>query len=237
MLNKLRTLGPILMIAGLILAGCNFPRSTQTPTPTLQLPPELSKLVETPLPADDPAACVAGSWQMQDITPILTAVLPADILEANQLTLTGTEGIFRYDFSPNGNLIGSAEDFKILGMTKRGLFNLNVIASLTGQGTGKYTVDTQSQELVLTNLVDKGFNLDVTVGGVSLLKQDSSQLGSLVQWSQRSPRTFRVLGFHPGLHPKPQWPECPGYPGPDQPLESRLIYGPNGSPHPSACRS
>jgi hypothetical protein len=174
--KKIRTLSPILITAGLILAGCNFPSTKITPTPTPKLPPELSQLVETPLPSGDPAACVAGSWQVQDVTPILTAILPADILEANNLTLTGSEGIFRYDFSPTGSLTGTAENFKILGKTKRGPFNVDVAAVLNGQGTGNYTVDPQAQEIVLTNLVDKGFTLDVTVGGVSVYKQDSSQM-------------------------------------------------------------
>jgi len=129
------------------------------------------------VPADNPAACVAGSWQMQDITPLLTTVLPPETLESNQITLTGTEGIFRYDFTPDGMVMGSAENFKVLGQTKRGPFTLDVVANLNGQGTGSYIVDPKAQEIGFSNLVDKGFSLDVTVAGISVLKQDSRELG------------------------------------------------------------
>jgi hypothetical protein len=132
---------------------------------------------QTPLPPDNPAACLVGSWQMEDITPILTTILPKDVLEANQLTITGTEGIFRYTFTSDGKVSGSAENFRILANTKRGPFNVKVIANLNGQGTGNYTVDAPVKEIVFTDLVDKGFSLDVTAGGIQVMQQDSSQMG------------------------------------------------------------
>lgn len=177
MVINLRTLGPLLLAAGLVLAGCNFPRTSDKISATPTLPPELSQLVEqTPLPNDDPAACLAGTWQVEDITPILAAVLPQDILEANQLTLTGTEGIFRYVFSSDGKVTGSAENFRVLAETKRGPFTIDVVATLNGQGTGNYSVDAAAQEIVFTNLVDKGFSMDVKAGGITVMKEDSSDL-------------------------------------------------------------
>lgn len=170
-----RTLGPILLTAGLILAGCNFPSPTQT-SPTATLPPELSTLAQTPLPADNPAACVAGSWQVQDITPILKAAIPPEIQEASEMTITGSSGMFRYDFLPDGTMKGSAEQYRLLGKIKRGPLNLDLVAELNGNGTGHYSVNTQTQELILTDLVNNGFTLDIRIAGISVSKLSSDQL-------------------------------------------------------------
>jgi hypothetical protein len=157
---RLPALG-VLMI--LLLAACNMPiTATPLPAPTLTVEP----------PAVDPnlagAACLVGSWQMNDFNQYLQTALP-QVTEGVEVQIEEVSGSLTYTFNTDGTTLGSAQDFRVNAQVTTNGLTLPGEITLNGSTQGQYAVDESQSLLTVSSVTPGDLTLSANVSGIPIV--------------------------------------------------------------------
>jgi hypothetical protein len=139
----------LILAGGLILslAACNLPSREGVATPTLPpLPtPDVVAIPETG------TSCVVGGWNL-DFAQIGEAWIESRVQQVSgqQVDLTDSSGSLAVQFTPDGRVIGYANDFNASGTLNYRGANLPVAVDVNGSAEGTYQVDDGQGQLTLS---------------------------------------------------------------------------------------
>jgi hypothetical protein len=157
---RLTALGLFITI---LLAACNMP-ITPTPPP----PPTSTPQPVEPEPAVSDAACIVGTWQVNNLASYLQAALPSLIKDAT-VEVGEVTGSLSYTFNENGSSSGTANDFKIKVKASMNGLALPGEITVNGTSTGTYQIDDSQGTLTLMNVNPGDLVASANVAGVSVV--------------------------------------------------------------------
>lgn len=162
--KRFRALGLLLT---LLLAACNMPLTpTPHPSPTPTLTPEPPKAPTASAAAG--AACVAGTWQINNLSDLLQTILP-QMIEGAQVQVGEITGSLTYTFNPDGTSTGEARDFKIKATVTTSGISLPGQIVVNGTSKGKYQVDENQGLLTLTDVSPGDLAVTASVAGIPVV--------------------------------------------------------------------
>lgn len=149
----------------LLLAACNLPiNPTQTPEPTpTSVPPlELGS-------ASTGAACLVGTWQIDDLNQYMQAVLP-QMIEGAQAQIKDVSGVLTYSFNADGTTIGLAQDFMVTADVTTSGFTVPGEITLNGATSGQYLVDESQTLVTLSSVAPGSLVVSASVSGIPVVQ-------------------------------------------------------------------
>jgi hypothetical protein len=172
----------VVSLSGLVLLACrltglvqqnietaNSPTTAVVNTPLPTLPPE-------PTPTTDPViaakTCLAGTWEINDLSAYILAAIPADLANQYGLQYQGTSGEAYFTLTPDGEFIMQADQLQMLFQAKVSIFKAQVSVNVDGKATGKYTVEGNS--LTTSDVDTSGLSASAQALGNDLI--DPAQL-------------------------------------------------------------
>ncbi len=167
--SKMRLAALGLMVT-LILSACNMP-ITPTPHPT-STPTPAPQPTEAAAPSEMGAACVVGTWQVNNLAEYLQAALP-QMIEGATVSVGEVSGNLTYTFNAEGTTVGKAEDFKIKATVTTNGLSLPGQIVVNGSSTGKYQADDGQGLLSLTSVSPGDLTVSATVAGVPVVSKSS----------------------------------------------------------------
>ena len=137
---------------------------TSTPTPQ-------AEATATPAPTIDPdaaaMACLAGTWEIADLSSYVLAAIPPEMVEEYAVQYQGTNGKTYLTFSPQGDISLEAEQLELLFKAKVSLFTVKLTVSLDGTINGNYAVE--GNTLTTTNMNTTGMSASAEAAGQELI--------------------------------------------------------------------
>lgn len=153
----------LILLVALLLTGCNMPITpTPYPTPTPQPPPTEAA------PNTIGAACLVGSWQINNLQNYLQAIIPL-MVEGATIEIEETSGSLTYTFNADGSTLGAANDFKV--KAKVGINGVTLPGEIivNGESQGNYTADDTQGILTLSNIGTGTLALNAKVAGLPVV--------------------------------------------------------------------
>lgn len=150
----------VVSLSGLVLLACRLTGILQqgaqpipqtavamnTPPPTM--PP-------VPTPTTDPAiaakTCLAGTWEISDLSTYILAAIPPETASQYGLQYQGSSGEAYFTLTPDGEFIMQADQLQMLFEAKVSIFKAQVSVNVDGEATGTYTVE---DDVLTTSDVD-----------------------------------------------------------------------------------
>jgi len=102
-------------------------------------------------------------------------LLPPDIIAEREIRFKEIRGKILYTFLGDGTVRAEAQEFQETAAVDAGAIDVDLVVSLTGEGTARYQVDGNPGVMHFTDPDVDGFYLSVTLGGVSILQDLSIQ--------------------------------------------------------------
>lgn len=150
----------------LLLPACNLPI---TPTP-LPLPTAIPPVqTEPPAPAVIGAACVPGTWQINNLPEYLQLFLP-QVVEGAAVTVEEISGNLTYTFRADGTSTGRADNFNIKAQVETNGLKLPGQILVAGTSNGSYQVDDTQGILTLNELNAGDLKVTASVAGMTVVR-------------------------------------------------------------------
>jgi hypothetical protein len=141
----------VVSLSGLVLLACRLTgivqqniETTETPT-TLVVNTPPPTLTPIPTPTTDPAiaakACLAGTWQINDLSAYILAAIPPELANQYGLQYQSSSGEAFFTLSPDGKFSMQADQLQMLFEAKVSIFKAQVTVNVDGEAIGKYTVE------------------------------------------------------------------------------------------------
>lgn len=169
-------LAALTLLVTLLLAACNMPI---TPTPFPTSTPEPPPVEEAPNTIG--AACLVGTWQVNNLQNYLQAVLP-QMIEGAAIEIEETSGSLTYTFNADGSTTGAANDFIVKAKVGTNGVTLPGEITVNGASQGSFTADDAQGILTLTNVGAGSLTLSAKVAGIPVVSEtpigDLFMLGS-----------------------------------------------------------
>ncbi len=169
-------------LMGLVFLACNLggvaqqspqsgPITTRAPAiPTVQAP----AATHTPAPTTDPLvatkACLAGTWEVSDISSSVVAAIPPELAQQYNLQYTGSSGKGYYTLTPDGNISTQADQMELQFTAKTSLFDVPVTVTVDGQASGKYSL--QGNTMTTTDMDTSGLTASAQALGQDIVSQE-----------------------------------------------------------------
>jgi hypothetical protein len=160
---RLPALGLLMLF---LLAACNLP-VTPTPVPTPTAIPQPTQ--PQPTPAGIGAACVVGTWQIDNLSEYLQTALP-QMIDGADVQVEETSGKLTYTFNADGTTLGKADNFNIKATVTSNGIKLPGQISVNGSSQGKYQVDDSQGIITLTDVSPGDLAVSATVAGITAVK-------------------------------------------------------------------
>lgn len=141
----------VVSLSGLVILACRLTgilqqgiETTETPT-TVVVNTPMPTLPPIPTPTTDPAiaakTCLAGTWEISDLSAYILAAIPPDLASQYALQYQGSSGEAFFTLSPDGVFTMQADQLQMSFEAKVSIFKAQVTANVDGKATGKYTVE------------------------------------------------------------------------------------------------
>jgi hypothetical protein len=181
-----------LSLIGMVILGCRLlgsaqpsPQNTLVPTrapaltPVPTRAPALTSVqtpapTKTPVPTADPLAsaqaCLAGTWEITDISNAIIAAIPPDLAKQYNLQYTGASGKGYYTLTPDGNVSMQADQMELKFTAKASVFDVPVTVSVDGQVKGKYSL--KGNTLTTSDMDTSGITASAQALGQEVMTQE-----------------------------------------------------------------
>jgi hypothetical protein len=172
----------VVSLSGLVILACRLTgilqqniETTETPT-TVVVNTPLPTLPPMPTPTTDPAiaaqTCLAGTWEISDLSAYILAAIPPDLASQYALQYQSSSGEAYFTLTPDGEFIMQADQLQMLFEAKVSIFKAQVSVKVDGEATGMYTV--QDDTLTTSNVDTSGLQASAQALGNDLV--DPAQL-------------------------------------------------------------
>lgn len=135
-------------LASLVFFACNLPAVIQqstkedTPTVALEYAPSITIApTQTITPSTPAESCLAGAWEISDLSPYILAAIPQDMAEQYNLVYQGANGRALFTLSPDGNLNIQADNMEMLFEAQTSILKVPISVKVDGEARGKYRVE------------------------------------------------------------------------------------------------
>jgi hypothetical protein len=171
-----------ILLAGLpalVLAACNLPAFVRarfaSPTPTSNEPHsgiESTAVPSTAAPTPDPLAasqaCLAGDWQISDLSRYVMAAIPPEQAKEYGLEYRDTSGAAYFSLAPGGRFALTADQFEMVFGAKISILSVPVAVGFDGQALGSYSL--QGDTLTITGVDTSGLQAYAQAMGNNLME-------------------------------------------------------------------
>jgi hypothetical protein len=151
-------------IAGILPTDTAEPTSTRVLSPTLA--PDRRAKTPTLQPQAAPAVCYPGSWELNNISDLITPILTQ--YKVQDVKFTGTSGTMSISFTADGNMSFAAAQYHSLYSGKLGFIPISVDVLIDGSGSGNYSLD-PTDSLLLTNPNFDGITFSASASSISII--------------------------------------------------------------------
>jgi hypothetical protein len=151
-------------VAGML--PTNTPEPTVTPIPSPTLAPKKSGGTPTGQPSGGSASCYQGSWELKNISDLITPILVLNKIQNVQYT--GSTGSLALSFTPDGKMTLLAKQFHSLFSAKLAFIPVTVDVLIDGSGSGDYSLD-KNGRLLISNPDFGGISFSVRAASIDII--------------------------------------------------------------------
>ena len=142
------------------------PEVIQTFTPGVSVTPEKTRGTPATQPTPGAENCYQGSWEVNNISDVVTPILQADKIQDVQYT--GSTGSLGITMTAAGKLTLQANQYHSLFSGKLGFIPVSIDVLINGSGSGDYRQD-QNGSLLIANPDFSGIDFSVSAASVEIM--------------------------------------------------------------------
>jgi hypothetical protein len=135
-------------VAGILPTDTLEPTNTLTAVPSPTVATEKSSGTPTTQAISRSANCYQGSWEIKNISDLVTPILVS--YKIQDVQYTGSTGSLVLSFTLDGKITLQAKQYHSLYSGKLGFFPITVDVLIDGSGSGDYTLD-NNRNLLISN--------------------------------------------------------------------------------------